>query len=433
MKILLLLVIGIFAISNSNALELNGYYNSADGSLKLVWNGDGGFSSEEYIIFENQQKIGLVKPDFGFDLEFVVDNPKSEASYEISKIDPVSKKELIRSKPFVATNSADLALDIAKDFECSRQFLIVNQKEKYAIKVYNNGSKLAENILFEVKNQNGKLIYSKIIDKIAPHDFALLSWEYTEDKIGMAHWTLTINSDKKVAENNYKNNIGKVSLRADAKPFYVMWYGEVPNLELVNLRQGNVAQINDFRKKGAYAGIAVACTGTPENLLATYRQILKQGFDAMYIDEIMGDHPTTDLLLEVLPTIRAEFPDVFIVVWNIQKVVSPRVAKLVKEGVINLVALEIYIKPGEDIKRIDEAAAEMRKLGIADKALIGLVSDKTWSGGASDQKYIVSLVKQIEYTQKVYPESPGIAFWSADTPAGMGEAAESKIKELYFQ
>ena len=95
--------------------------------------------------------------------------------------------------------------------------------------------------------------------------------------------------------------------------------------------------------------------------------------------------------------------------------------------------LEIYIRPGENIQRLDAAAEAMRRQGIADKVIIGLVTNRTWSGGASDQEYIKSLQNQMRHLRRVFPESPGVAFWDAIAPPGMPEAAEAMIEELYFQ
>ncbi len=425
MRKLLTLLLGLGVLSVT-AAELPVQIDYPEGKARLRWDADAAGGDVEYRVYRDGRLLATLEPDFEFELEYHDGAFERDCVYRVAEVSKSTGKEQASSVELAAAVKPLLVLDHAEGFSFGNIFPVTGQAVEFSVKVANTGAVTAKDAGVRVLLPDGGLFYES-----APFD--LEAGQETEVKFsssfarrGVYDLSFTVTGAPFTGGFTQK-------FRVDDRPFYIHWYGYVPDLQYVNLRQGNRADMGKFRRHGNLAGCAGGLDGLPADaLLLNLCQLADQGVDALYLDEICGDIKPTDVVLEVLPQLRARYPELFIAIWNIHDDLSPRVAELVKSGVIDLVMLEIYIKPGEDVTRIDRAAESMRRLGVADKTIIGLLSNATWSGGAEDAVYIDSLLGQIRRVHRVYPESPGIAFWDAVTPPGMQKAAEELILELYF-
>lgn len=398
--------------------------------LQLEWEVDPSDTRSVYRIIRNGAVAAEQSPGFTFEMEFSDAVPERETVYQVVKL--ADGREIDRSQPLTVRPGPELALDSEQGFALSNIFPVTGRSVNFKVTAFNSGSAVARQVEFRVADAQRGELFSTTLPELAPGERKEIAFSFAFPEKGV--WNLTFSLRESGARKAVPGASFTEKLRVDDRPFYVHWYGAVPDLKYVNLRQGTVADMEESRKHGAYAGVCGGCHGlNAGDLLDNLLALTSPGFDALYIDEISADLDPTGVLLEVLPKLRQARPELFIAVWNIGDQVSDRIAEQLKAGIIDLVMLEIYIRPGENIQRLDAAAEAMRRQGIADKVIIGLVTNRTWSGGASDQEYIKSLQNQMRHLRRVFPESPGVAFWDAIAPPGMPEAAEAMIEELYFQ
>lgn len=432
MKLLLrytLILLAAVLMSPSLRAEIRLNRKFSEGKLCLSWEVDPSDNRSVYRIIRNGSIAAEQTAGFSFEMEFVDDIPTRESIYEVIKL--TDARESDRSEPLTVRPGAELVFDQEHGYALSNIFPVTGEPVNFQVTVANIGSLAAREVVFSVSDARHGEIFHTTLPELASGEAHDVSFSFSFPEKGV--WNLTF-SVRAGTEQALPIAAFTEKLRVDDRPFYVHWYGATPGLKYVNLRQGTVADMEESRRRGAYAGVCGGCHGlNADALLQNLLALTAPGFDALYIDEISADMDPTGVLLEVLPKLRQARPDLFIAVWNIGDQVSDRIAEQLKSGIIDLVMLEIYIRPGENIQRIDAAAEAMRRQGIADKTIIGLVTNRTWSGGAADQEYIKSLQKQMRHLRQVFPESPGVAFWDAVTPPGMQEAAEEMIEELYFQ
>lgn len=393
----------------------------------------------KYRVYRNGKVIAEIKKGIELEFNFTDKATPGNAEYFVTAIDS-SGNESKPSNIITSANKPDLCISSESkvknntDLSVSKMFPVINQPVSFSATIHNMGAKTARNVNVIVKDRSDKIHYQSNIELIPSMGVATISWNSVFTATGPNELELVIDPNKQIDESRKDNNELTVKLNVVGKDLYFIWYGNVQELDYVNAGQGTIADISEFKRRGALAGIVTGVASeNAELLLNIYRKAVNDHFNALYIDEISGNGPGTSMLVKILPVLKNENPKIFIAVWNIGDNVSENIVKLIKSGVIDLLLLEIYIRPGEDESRIDKAALQMRKLGIADKTLIGLVTDKTWNNSASDKTYIQSVLHQMERVRKVMPESPGLAFWSADTPSGMRSAVDAKCHELYLK
>ena len=157
------------------------------------------------------------------------------------------------------------------------------------------------------------------------------------------------------------------------------------------------------------------------------------GYDGISVDEIFRFKPPAPHLAEILPPFRERHPDALVCVWTIGTQAAPEIVELVKKGVIDLLLFEVYVKPGEDTAPLLQAIENFRDYGIIDHCVMGLVTDQTWSNWTTPEVQRDSILEQMRLIRQLAPESPGFAFWSANTQPGVAEAVDAEAYRLFFK
>ncbi len=422
-----------------DSISITGSYVDNAPSLKWTISSIDCYGASKYRVYCNGKALAELKKGIELEFNFTDRKAPDNSEYFVTVIDS-SGNESKPSNIIAFANKPDLYINPESkiknntDLSVSKMFPVVNQPVFFTAAIHNNGARAARNVNVTVKDRNKKIHHQSCIESIPSMGVATISWNSIFADAGPDELVLVIDPDKRIDESRKDNNELIIKLNVVEKDLYFLWYGNVQELNYVNAGCGTTADISEWKRRGAFAGITIgAVSERAELLLDLYRKAVRDNFNALYIDEISGNGPGTSMLVKVLPVLKKENPKIFIAVWNIFDDVSEDIAEIVKSGVIDLLMLEIYIRPGEDESRIDKAALKMRKLGIADKTLIGLVTDKTWNNSASNDAYVKSVLRQMERVRKVMPESPGVAFWSADAPPGMRQAVDAKCYELYLK
>ena len=189
----------------------------------------------------------------------------------------------------------------------------------------------------------------------------------------------------------------------------------------------------EWKRRGAIAGAGVGADHKNGDITAHYREFLSQGYDGIFIDEIHMWGKEAQVMASELPKFRQACPEAFVALWTIGEDTVPEIAELVKNKTVDLLMLEVYLKPGDDISAHDRAVENMRKLGIADKTLIGLVTHKEWDTWVSAEEQTADILAQMRHIRKIAPEMPGFAFWSDDAKHGVIEAVDKECFRLFIE
>ena len=270
------------------------------------------------------------------------------------------------------------------------------------------------------------------LPEIAAGKSFVVSWPFRAEKPGEYQTEILIDPKKQGTDGDWSNNRLVLRHAVAARKVYFLWYGNVKQLPYANAGQCPVGDIPEWQRRGGIAGAGVGAKGEKDRLLSMYEERLKQGYDGVFIDEIHMGGPEAQTMIKTLPEFRKRNPHAFVALWTIGEDTVPEVAALVKSGVVDVLMLEIYLKPEEKFTAFDQAVANMRRHGIADKTVIGLVTHKEWDnwvGGAKQAEY---LLRQMQYIRRIAPEMPGFAFWSDDAHPGVIEAVDAEYYKLFI-
>lgn len=258
-----------------------------------------------------------------------------------------------------------------------------------------------------------------------------IAWERQITQPG--EYETTVQIDPKGVSGDWKPENNKLIFSAAAaeKDVYFLWYGEVPHLPYSNTSQCIPESIPECHRRGAYAMRGV---GISDNTaMDAYDAFPPMGYDGFSVDEIFRFTGPAPHLAEILPGFRERNPDTLVCVWTIGTEAAPEIVELVKSGVIDFLLFEVYVKPGEDTAPLQKAIENFRSYEIIDHCIMGLVTDQTWSNWTSPEVQRDSIIEQMRLVRQLAPESPGFAFWSANTQPGVAEAVDAECYRLFLE
>ncbi|MBR6470656.1 MAG: hypothetical protein IKS83_02560 [Victivallales bacterium] len=258
-----------------------------------------------------------------------------------------------------------------------------------------------------------------------------IAWEHTITQPGKYETVIQIDPDEQSGDWNPENNKLVFHAAAAERDIYFLWYGEVPHLPYSNTSQCIPESIAECHRRGAYAmrGVGIS-ENTAEDAYDAFPQL---GYDGFSVDEIFRFTGPAPHLAEILPAFRERNPDTLVCVWTIGTEAAPEIVELVKSGVIDFLLFEVYVKPGEDTAPLRKAIENFRSYGIIDHCIMGLVTDQTWSNWTSPEVQRDSILEQMRLVRQLAPESPGFAFWSANTQPGVAEAVDQECYHLFLE
>ena len=278
---------------------------------------------------------------------------------------------------------------------------------------------------------NEEILLDTTLPALEANTSHTIAWERNITQPGEYETVIQIDSENQSGDWKPENN--KLVFRAAAaeRAVYFLWYGEVPHLPYSNTSQCIPESIPECHRRGAYAmrGVGIS-EKTAED---AYDAFPAMGYDGFSVDEIFRFEGPAPHLAEILPGFRERHPENLVCVWTIGTQAAPEIIQLVKDGVIDFLLFEVYVKPGEDTAPLRKAVENFRSYGIIDHCIMGLVTDQTWSNWASPEVQRDSILEQMRLVRQLAPESPGFAFWSANTQPGVAEAVDEECYRLFLK
>lgn len=171
-------------------------------------------------------------------------------------------------------------------------------------------------------------------------------------------------------------------------------------------------------------------------ILATWANIVRQGYVALGIDELGGfNFKQNARFASLLVQFHQEHPGVFIAVWS-AGIIDPVLARAYKSSV-NLVMIEAYGPWGlHQFERFFVRLNEARLFGIVHKCIFGLGIDdaappdvlKSWGAWANTPS---DLKRQIQWIAKHAPDMAGIGFFAPYASDKMLQTADELAHEYF--
>jgi len=357
------------------------------------------------------------------------------AFYRVATVDQSGNLSEL-SEPFHANLRPDLALQGSSriatntDLSASKMYPVPGETIKLQATVRNIGAKDSQATTVRI-SEFGKTVAVVALPVIPAGKTFTINWQATGEKAGEYHTLLEIDPENRLNDANRANNHLEIQRAVVPKTVYFLWYGNVKQLPYSNSGQCQVSDIPEWKRRGGIAGAGVGAKGEKDKLIAMYEDRLKQGYDGVFIDEIHMGGEEAQTMVKALPELRKRNPKAFIALWTIGEDTVPEVAELVKTGVVNLLMLEVYLRPNDNFGAHDKAIANMRKYGIADKTVIGLVTHKEWDNWVGGKQQTEYVLRQMRYIRRTAPEMPGFAFWSDDAHPGVIEAVDAEYYKLF--
>lgn len=316
-----------------------------------------------------------------------------------------------------------------KDISISKMYPIAGKKVKLSAKIHNRGAITAENVDIQVKavdkNSNQVILLEKVISAIKPGTESVIAFEWKPGKVGKYNIDISIDAKNKLKEIDNKNNRAKLDVSVVEKDVYFLWYGDPLELKYANVPQTRF-NIKEWKRRGAIPG---SFGGVKGDQTKTYFKMPQDGFSAVLVDEIGGMHKDVKEFLNMLPKLKKKHPDFFIAVW-LAAGISKELQKLVKDGVIDLLIIERYLKVGGGYeKAIRNDIKHARESGCIEKTIIGLGSSGNYANFEGPEAHADFLEKQIKLISEEAPEMPGVGFFTSDTLPGVKE----KLDEMCYK
>ncbi len=357
------------------------------------------------------------------------------ADYTITAVDR-SGLESAPSQPLTARKAPNLTIrsgdrvSTNQALTTSKMYPVPGETVQFTATVANVGAIASQACRVTVVCEKETLLDIQLppLEAGASHTIA---WKRQITQPGEYDTVITIDQEGKSGDWHPQDNQLTFHAAAAEKDIYFLWYGEVPHLPYSNSSQCIPDSIAECHRRGAYAMRAVGIsTTTAED---AYDAFPPMGYDGCSVDEIFRFTETAQRLAEILPGFRQRNPDALICVWTIGTQAAPEIVELVKSGVIDLLLFEVYVKPGEDPAPLREAIENFRSYGIIDHCLMGLVTDQSWSNWTTPEVQRDSILEQMRLVRELAPESPGFAFWSADTQPGVAESVDEECYRLFLK
>ena len=357
------------------------------------------------------------------------------AEYTITAVDR-SGLESAPSAPLLARRAPDLALppgtrvSTNPALATAKMYPVPGETARFQATITNCGATASKPCRATVAEGNATLLETPL-PAIDPGESHTIDWSREITQPGEYEMTIVIDPDGTSGDTNLANN--RLDLRAAAAPkdLYFLWYGEVPHLPFSNTSQCIPDSIPECHRRGAFAMRSVGIS--EKTAQDAYDAFPPMGYDGISVDEIFRFKPPAPHLAEILPPFRERHPDALVCVWTIGTQAAPEIVELVKKGVIDLLLFEVYVKPGEDTAPLLQAIENFRDYGIIDHCVMGLVTDQTWSNWTTPEVQRDSILEQMRLVRQLAPESPGFAFWSANTQPGVAEAVDAEAYRLFFK
>ncbi len=313
----------------------------------------------------------------------------------------------------------------------SKMYPKTGETVSFQAKVRNAGAEASQPVRFLVQDQAGTIVKELQLPAIPSGCEETVTFEYTPKRTGEYELILTADPDNSVPDADRDNN--RLSLKAAAadRDVRFIWYGDVLRLPYANSGQCLPPSCAEWRRRGAWA---MAGVGTGENALQEYKKLAASGdYDGICIDEIFLFTEAAQRMVKFLPELKKAYPNFKIALWTIGEDTAPEIAELVRNGTVDLLMFEVYIKPGESFDPLKKTIANLRKHRIANKSLIGLVTHKDWNNWKDAQTQAQSVIAQLRLIRELAPEIPGAAFWSDDAQPGVIEAVDRACYDLFLK
>lgn len=386
---------------------------------------------------EDGEKIAELPVTFARKLSFRERLPeKKRFFYSLAAVD-ADGVEGARSAEFEAALLPDLSLrqgervSLNPDLATGKMYPVAGETVKYSATVRNRGAAASLPCRVDIALPGREKPLEKVLPALAPGASHTVEWEFRPERRGEFSMRLCIDPDRKNEDLDRSDNQLTVRAGAVERDVYFMWYGDVTKLPFANQGQCNPNSVAEWHRRG---GLAIAGVGAAGEVVAQYvRRSRSADYDGISIDEICAWGETARNVAKALPEYRKAFPDRLVAVWTIGEATVPQIAELVKNGTISLLMFEVYVKPKESNERILKAIENVRAMGIAERSLIGLVTQKDWSNWVGPEEHAAAVIAQMRLIREKAPEIPGFAFWSDDALPGVAEAVDAECYRLFVQ
>ncbi|MEP3480478.1 MAG: CARDB domain-containing protein [Fuerstiella sp.] len=361
--------------------------------------------------------------------------------YSVAAIDSAGN----RSDLEIVVKSAvmpDLAFSSAttirenKDISLSKTHPVLGQKLDVSLRIWNRGmtESLPAACVARMTEKGGSVTEKKSrVVAVKPGESHEVSFAFTPREIGECKISFAVDSDQQLVEINEDNNTAAINLHVVDKDYYFVWYGSPLHMDFANVPQVKSKDRDEWKRRGAWACRFAGVKGKKEALKKSYSEWAAEGYSGMLVDEIGGAVKHIEGFLSMLPELRREHPDVFIAVWSAGGI-PEEVAQLMKDGVIDLVLLEIYINHGSDYKeRLGKSIERARKSGCIEKTIIGLGSAAKYANYSTPESHAAFLEEQIQFIRQKAPEMPGVGFFVAKTLPGVDVALDEMCFKYFIQ
>ena len=398
-------------------------------------------TSPKNIVREDALLSTVARPLFDISVSYTTTNPVGKNDiifyYAITAVDKAGNQsgpsniERSADRPDLAIASADHIRD-NPDLAISKLYPVKGQAVTFNARIRNSGLRPAERVACRTRliDDEGNLVAERKvqIDRIKAESHYDFPFTFNPAQTGPHRVDVELDYPSSVLEISETNNTSSLTIHVVDRDYFFVWYGDPKHLKHINVTQTAQFAIAEWNRRGVTAG-AWAGVGGKDPRSAYFRKP-ELGYNAAIVDEIGALGDKAKELLAILPDLKKSHPDFVVAIW-LAAGIPEEIAELTKQGVIDLLMLEIYINCGslKYEERLSKAIENARKAGVLHRTVIGLGSAAGYANYASPHAHAEFLEKQIQFIRKEAPEMPGLAFFSASTLPGV----DVKLDEMCFK
>lgn len=418
-----------------SAVQLAGTFSGM--TVKLSWGPIDAKNQEDIVKWQVKRKVGtsgtpsvvaeyLVSYDPTGETSTVAVPVSGTFNYCVAAIDS-SGNVSAQGNWIAASNKPDLSISAGTsvatntDIAIAKAFPKKSQAVQITLTVRNSGAATSAGCSALISDGLG-FSTTQAIPSIAAQGSANVTFSYTPTTAGLKPLSFNLDSAGTVTEINETNNTATVQIPVVTNDTYIMWYGDVTDLNYVNIPHTRVYNANEWKRRGAYAASFAGAVGSEAQLTQQYADLMNQGFNALAIDEVGYTNPgdPTPAWMNAITATKITFPSSFIAIWYMGSTLDSRVTQMVTSGKIDLIVYEVYITPpGANWQQtLQSYINAARSAGVSNRTIIGLGTSTAYSGGYTAAQHAAFVEQQIAYIRTNAPEMPGVAFFDAATLSG---------------